>query len=130
MIDHINIPVRNIHESKDFYSNALAPLGYGVLMENETHCGIGPISGKEKWIGTCWLVQSHRVTALHIAFRVPHRSIVDLFYEAALASGAVCNGKPGIRKEYHTNYYAAFILDRDGHNIEVVCHDEDLLHDT
>lgn len=124
MIDHINIPVKNLKESKIFYKNALAPLGYGILMENETHCGIGPISGKEKWIGTCWLVESTSVTALHIAFRVTHRSIVDLFYKAALSSGGICNGKPGIREEYHTNYYGAFIRDPDGHNVEVVCHEE------
>jgi catechol 2,3-dioxygenase-like lactoylglutathione lyase family enzyme len=60
---------------------------------------------------------------LHIAFRVPNRALVDAFYKAAMAAGGVDNGKPGVRPHYHPNYYGAFVLDPDGHNIEAVCHE-------
>ena len=61
---------------------------------------------------------------LHIAFRAQSRTKVDEFYKAAIAAGGQCNGKPGLREIYHPNYYGAFVIDPDGHNIEAVCHTE------
>lgn len=123
MIDHINLYVTELGRAKEFYTKALQPIGYAVLMEDNEYCGIGPAHGIEKWIGTIWLSEKTSVEPQHIAFRVPRRKLVDQFYKDALNAGRVDNGKPGIREHYHENYYAAFVLDPDGHNIEVVSHE-------
>lgn len=123
MIDHIHLFVANLEEGKRFYAAALASLGYGVLREGDGYCGIGPMEGPEKWIGTIWLSEGRDIQPLHIAFRVKERSVVDRFYKDALKAGGTDNGAPGIRAEYHDAYYAAFVLDPSGHNVEVVCHE-------
>jgi catechol 2,3-dioxygenase-like lactoylglutathione lyase family enzyme len=122
MLDHIGVTVSNVERARAFYLAALAPLGYSVLMEGEGYCGIGQSTGEHAWIGTIWLNTKEGLTPNHIAFRVNDRATVDAFYKVALAAGGKDNGAPGIRAHYHENYYAAFVLDQDGNNVEVVCH--------
>ncbi|HVP66521.1 MAG TPA: VOC family protein [Anaeromyxobacteraceae bacterium] len=118
MIDHFTLKVSDGAKSKAFYAAALRPLGYAVAMEFGSSCGLG-VGGKPD----LWLAEDPgSVRATHFALHTRHRKVVDDFYAAALAAGARDNGPPGIRKDYHPNYYAAFVLDPDGHNVEVVCH--------
>lgn len=118
MIDHLTWTVRDIGRSKSFYSAALAPLGYGVVMEFEGMLGLGR---PEKPF--FWLKQGQTpTTPMHLAFRADDRRSVDAFHAAALAAGAQDNGPPGLRPDYHPNYYGAFVFDPDGHPIEAVCH--------
>lgn len=122
MLDHVGLASSDVKRSREFYVAALAPLGYSVLMEGEGYCGIGKATGEDAWIGTIWLHQVGTVSPGHFAFRANDRATVDGFYKAALAAGGTDNGGPGIRAHYHPNYYAAFVKDQDGNNIEVVCH--------
>ena len=118
MIDHLTLTVRDLARSKGFYAQALAPLGGAVQMEFEGILGIGQ-PGKP----TFWIKQGDPPTqAMHLAFVAPDRSSVDAFHAAALAAEAKDNGAPGLRADYHPNYYAAFVIDPDGHNVEAVCH--------
>ncbi|MEJ2061450.1 MAG: VOC family protein [Gammaproteobacteria bacterium] len=118
MIDHLGLAVRNAEKSKRFYTQALAPLGIGPVMEFEGWSGFGKAGKPEFWFGEGDVAQS----PMHIAFAADNRQAVRKFYEAALTAGAKDNGPPGIREHYHPNYYAAFVIDPDGHNIEAVCH--------
>ena len=118
MIDHIGISVRDIVKSKAFYAEALSPLGYELVMEYEGWAGLG-VDGKPDF----WIVQNGETQpATHIAFLAASRLQVKEFHDAALAAGAKDNGSPGLRPEYHSAYYGAFVIDPDGHNIEAVCH--------
>src|SRR5690606_8672207 len=116
--------------AKSFYVAALAPLGYQLVMELTREsvpslacartCGLG-VDGKPD----LWLRPSNgTVVPTHLAFRAESRAQVDAFHAAALAAGATDNGAPGVRAHYHPKYYGAFVLDRDGYNIEAVCHTE------
>lgn len=124
MIDHTGLKVSNPAESRKFYEQALAPLGYAVLMEIPTeHTGGIVVLG----LGVApkadfWLTEGQPNDRLHIAFGAGSRKQVDDFYKAALAAGGKDNGPPGPRPHYHQDYYGAFVLDPDGHNIEAVCH--------
>lgn len=133
MIDHIGMPVSDIARATDFYLKALAPLGISMIMQVSAEqtgsgaaVGFGPPgveedfqSGKPSfWIGEGEPLAGH----IHVAFVAQSRGNVDAFYEAALAAGGKDNGAPGLRPQYHANYYAAFVLDPDGNNIEAVCH--------
>ena len=118
MIDHAGVTVANVARSKMFYRTALAPLGYTLLMEWEQFSGFGVASKPDFWIGQ-GVPNEPRV---HVAFRADTRAMVDAFHRAALAAGGRDNGAPGLRPHYHENYYGAFVLDPDGHNIEAVCH--------
>ncbi|MCC6556248.1 MAG: VOC family protein [Polyangiaceae bacterium] len=119
MIDHIGLSVRDIEASKRFYTAALAPLGYKLLMEFPGGAGFGGPDGKpDFWIGTA---RSETIGTAHVAFAADHPT-VDAFHAAALAAGGKDNGAPGLRPEYHPAYYGAFVLDPDGHNIEAVSH--------
>jgi catechol 2,3-dioxygenase-like lactoylglutathione lyase family enzyme len=126
MIDHVGIPVSDYARAKAFYEKALAPLGYDVLMEvrQEQHdalaAGFGRDGNADFWIGG----EGGLAMSVHIAFLAADRAAVDAFHRAALAAGGRDNGPPGLRPQYHANYYAAFVLDPDGHNIEAVCHGE------
>jgi catechol 2,3-dioxygenase-like lactoylglutathione lyase family enzyme len=118
MFDHIGFGVSDYQRSKAFYESTLAPLGITLVSEHtDQAAGFGR---DEK---TFW-VESGRpvVSALHVAFTVEERGIVDAFHAAGLEAGGTDNGGPGLRPIYHPNYYAAFILDPDGNNIEAVCH--------
>ena len=124
MIDHIGFPVSDCPRSKSFYEKALAPLGYTLIMEiAETEsgspaCGFGKNGKPDFWIGG----EGGLRGVLHVALAADNRATVDAFYRAALAAGGTDNGAPGVRAHYHPNYYGAFVLDPDGHNVEAVCH--------
>ena len=118
MLDHIVLEVSDSKKAKAFYLAALKPLNYEIVMEWETYIGFG-VNGKPDF----WLKEGKKVApAIHVAFRADNRKLVDEFYKAALAVGGTDNGAPGIREKYHPNYYGAFVLGPDGHNIEAVCH--------
>ncbi|HTX65252.1 MAG TPA: VOC family protein [Opitutaceae bacterium] len=125
MIDHIGFPVSDYARAKAFYTEALAPLGYGLIMEVTQHdrpgeaaAGFGADGKPDFWIGGEGALNK----PVHIAIQARDRATVDAFYKAALAAGGRDNGAPGIRAHYHPSYYGAFVLDPDGHNIEAVCH--------
>ncbi|NOI26469.1 VOC family protein [Vibrio mediterranei] len=118
MIDHIGFSVSDFNKSNEFYSKALAPLGIDKIVDLERASGFGK-SGKPEF----WLEKgAPQQPPIHVAFTADTRKQVDQFYQVAIASGGKDNGSPGIRDRYHPNYYAAFIIDPDGHNIEAVCH--------
>jgi catechol 2,3-dioxygenase-like lactoylglutathione lyase family enzyme len=117
MIDHVKINVSDYARSKAFYEKALAPVGYSLLMEfGGTVGGFGTNQKPDLWI-----TQGEVGSPVHVALAAD-RPTVDAFHVAALEAGGTDNGAPGPRPIYHQNYYGAFILDPDGHNIEVVCH--------
>ena len=124
MIDHVGFPVSDYTRSKAFYEKALAPLGYALVMELQQHehdakaCGFGTSGKPDFWIGG----EGGLNQAVHIAMVAKDGATVDAFCQAAMGAGAQDNGPPGLRPHYHANYYAAFVLDPDGHNIEAVCH--------
>ena len=126
MIDHVGFAVPAADRSRQFYEQALAPLGISLIMSatpeqaeaGGTAHGFGSDGKPYFWIG-----DNERVgEGTHIAFQAKTRAEVDAFYHAALAAGGRDNGAPGIRANYHSNYYAAFIHDHDGINVEAVCH--------
>ena len=124
MLDHAGFPVSDYQRSKDFYEKALAPLGYVLVMEvaqtenNTPAAGFGANGKPDFWIGG----EGGLNKPIHIAIAAKDRATVDAFYRAALAAGGKDNGAPGLRPHYHPNYYGAFVLDPDSHNIEAVCH--------
>lgn len=116
MIDHFNLPVRNLDRSLGFYTEVLRPLGKRPLMRDADAVGFGA----DTWEFGLVRIDVH-VPCMHLGFRADSREAVDEFFRAAIASGAVSNGAPGIRHAYDSNYYAAYVLDPEGHNIEAVC---------
>jgi catechol 2,3-dioxygenase-like lactoylglutathione lyase family enzyme len=124
MLDHAGFPVADYARSKAFYEKALAPLGYVLVMEvaqteNDTPAaGFGANGKPDFWIGG----EGGLNRNIHIAIAAKDRAAVDAFYRAGIAAGGKDNGAPGLRPLYHPNYYGAFVLDLDGHNIEAVCH--------
>jgi catechol 2,3-dioxygenase-like lactoylglutathione lyase family enzyme len=118
MIDHVTADVSDFSKAKDFYAQALAPLGYSLQMEFEGSAGFGTGEG----IPGFWIGSSSERGATHVAFSAPDRAAVDSFYEAAMAAGGNDNGPPGLRPDYHETYYAAYVHDADGNNIEAVTH--------
>ena len=121
ILDHIGIPVSDIEKSKAFYQKALAPLGIGVMIDFGVAVGLGKGDKPDFWIGGLH-GGAKKSDVAHVAFVAESRALVDAFHEAAIAAGGTDNGKPGIRENYHPNYYGAFVLDPDGNNIEAVCH--------
>jgi catechol 2,3-dioxygenase-like lactoylglutathione lyase family enzyme len=126
MIDHTGLTVSDPEKSRKFYEQALAPLGYEPLMVIPLeHTGGRVVVGygvKPK--PDFWIAQgTPNEPRLHIAFRAKDHAQVDAFYRAAMAAGGRDNGPPGPRPHYHQNYYGAFVLDPDGHNVEAVCHE-------
>ncbi len=125
MLDHVGITVSDYARAKAFYEPVLGTLGHKMQMEPAPFVsGWGPSPTEPAfWISTgCPTKDTPVLGPAHVAFTAKTRKDVDAFYEAALKAGAKCNGKPGIRAEYHPNYYGAFVYDLDGHNIEAVCH--------
>ncbi len=125
MLDHIGFGVTDLPRSRAFYTAALAPLGITLLYEfsaeqtgNHAHAGFGANDKAFFWLGD----GSALAPTLHVSFTADDRATVDAFYQAALAAGGRDNGAPGVRPHYHENYYGAFVLDPDGHNVEAVCH--------
>lgn len=119
MLDHVSLGVSDFAASRAFYDRALAPLGLKVLMGDEQTFGGYGDTRPFFWIGRS---EGPPSTRAHVAFAAADRGAVDAFHAAALAAGGSDNGAPGLRPQYHADYYGAFILDPDGHNIEAVCH--------
>jgi len=118
MLDHVTIGTSNLARAMEFYDRALKPLGIELLFaDGETASGYGVGESAFFWIGT----RDEVMTGTHVAFAAPDRATVDAFHAAALAAGGRDNGAPGLRPQYHPDYYGAFVLDPDGHNIEAVC---------
>lgn len=122
MFDHVVFGVSDYAASKAFYLEALEPIGIKVVQEGSL--GI-ELSADDK-TSLCLFPTEEKPARLHLAFRADTRKQVDEFYRAALEAGGKDNGEPGLRPRYHANYYAAFVIDPDGHNVEVVCHEADV----
>ena len=118
MIAHTGLAVSDYGISKKFYERALKPLGYRNNMEHGESGGFNDGKNTDFWIG-----KSENVAKSHLAFEAKSKAEVEAFYSAALAAGGKDNGKPGYRKDYWPGYYAAFVFDPDGHNIEAVWYD-------
>ena len=118
MLDHISLRVQDFSRALAFYKSALAPIGYQVAMEYPGGAGLGEPGKPDLWITR----SDSAPNPTHLAFR-SERWRIDMFYAAALGAGGTDNGPPGVRADYHPHYYAAFILDPEGNNIEVVCHE-------
>jgi catechol 2,3-dioxygenase-like lactoylglutathione lyase family enzyme len=120
MLDHVGLNVKDYAASRAFYEQALAPLGWRVLVafEGGTTAGFGTSDKPEFWIHE----REPYGTGTHVAFAALDRPTVDAFHAAALSAGGRDNGGPGVRAQYHPNYYGAFVLDADGNNVEAVCH--------
>jgi catechol 2,3-dioxygenase-like lactoylglutathione lyase family enzyme len=126
MIDHTGVNVGDFARSKAFYVRALASIGYQLLLDlsaaptgREDVAGFGEPPRPDFWVAG----GTRNAPQTHVAFRVASRGLVDAFHRAAIAAGGRDNGAPGLRPHYHPNYYGAFVLDPDGHNIEAVCHE-------
>jgi predicted lactoylglutathione lyase len=112
----VRLPVRDIAWSRAFYERALRPFGVRVVESSQ-----GPgfaINDQDFWI----MEQEMAACSVHIAFAATDRETVDAFHAAAVEAGGVDNGRPGLRPHYHSGYYAAFVLDPDGNNVEAVFH--------
>lgn len=121
MIDHIQLNVRNYEQSRGFYAKALAPIGYAAQYDDPK----GRMAGFGlKGAIDLWLSEGNPTARTHLAFRVNNRAAVNGFHAAAVAAGGKDNGTPGVRKDYSPTYYAAFVTDPDGNNLEVVCHEQ------
>lgn len=125
MLDHLGLLVSNYGHSKNFYTQALAPLDASLVMEvtaeqtgDRAHAGFGSAGKPSLWISET----STPIHGIHVALVAKNRASVDAFHAAALTAGGRDNGAPGLRPHYHPDYYAAFVLDQDGNNIEAVCH--------
>jgi catechol 2,3-dioxygenase-like lactoylglutathione lyase family enzyme len=121
MIAHTTIPVSDYKKAKEFYTAVLATLGYTQNMEYGEAAGFNDGKNTDFWIAT----YDEGVIPLHIAFQAKDKAEVEAFYKAALEAGAKDNGAPGYRKDYWPGYYAAFVYDADGHNVEAVFYDYD-----
>jgi catechol 2,3-dioxygenase-like lactoylglutathione lyase family enzyme len=118
VLDHVILNVSDFDGARAFYTQALEPLGVGVVMEFGRMCGLGEDGKPYLWIGE----RDEPSAPVHVALEAPDRATVDAFHQAALAAGGTDNGAPGLRPQYHEQYYGAFVLDPDGNNIEAVCH--------
>ena len=118
ILDHFGFGVPDLERSKRFYVKALAPLGIAIVMEGHGWVGMGREGRPQFWFGGT----EGRAGPIHLAFAARSRAEVRAFYDAALAAGGKDNGAPGLRPDYHADYYGAFIIDPDGHNMEAVCH--------
>lgn len=119
MIDHVTIGVTDLAAARRFYAAALAPLGLAEMASDGAYyAGFGDGEAAFFWIG----LKPAPLTGTHVAFRAADRATVDRFHAAALAAGGEDHGAPGLRPQYHADYYGAFVRDPDGHNIEAVCH--------
>jgi catechol 2,3-dioxygenase-like lactoylglutathione lyase family enzyme len=119
MFDHVKFGVSDYAASKAFFIKALEPLGLTAGAEGSPTYGIELCSPER--VSLCLFQTEEKPAHLHLAFVAKNRQQVDAFYRAALAAGGTDNGAPGLRPNYHANYYAAFVIGPDGHNIEAVC---------
>ena len=126
MFDHVELKVKDVPASVAFYKAALAPLGVEVLFAaaDVAGFGTGQVKGKDGKVRTEFLIEAsgNPTAPIHLAFRAKDQAAIDAFHAAGLAAGGQDNGAPGLRADYHPGYYAAFLIDPDGHNVEAVCH--------
>lgn len=121
MIDHLTLHAKNIEKTKKFYSAALKPLGYKVEYD-DTYDGKRMVGFSSDGKADIWFSDAKPISGPeHVAWAAKTRKAVDDFYKAAIKAGGKDNGAPGIREDYSKNYYAAFVIDPDGNNIEAVC---------
>ncbi|WP_028228890.1 VOC family protein [Paraburkholderia ferrariae] len=120
MFDHVKFGVTDYAASKAFYLAALEPLGVAVVSEGDPTYGVELSPPGQPSL--CLYQTTEKPAHLHLAFTAANRQQVEAFHRAALKAGGKDNGGPGLRPNYNANYYAAFVIDPDGHNIEVVCH--------
>ena len=118
MYDHIGFKARDLDASVRFYRAALAPLGHVLDSHDASSAGIGPQGAPALWL---YAGAEQNAAGVHIAFRAGDRKAVDAFHAAGLAAGGHDNGAPGLRADYSPTYYAAFLIDPDGNNVEAVC---------
>jgi catechol 2,3-dioxygenase-like lactoylglutathione lyase family enzyme len=118
MYDHIGLRVKDLAAASRFYAAALAPLGHVAGSAGDGYAGFGPKDAPALWLHA-W--KGDRGTGAHVCFRAETRAAVDAFHAAALKAGGKDNGKPGLRTDYSPKYYAAFLIDLDGNNVEAVC---------
>jgi len=118
MFDHIGLRVKDLDASVRFYTAALGPLGYEAAAQDESSVAFGA-----KGTYTLWLYADAKLahSLVHLAFTAPNHAAVDAFYRAGLKARGRDNGPPGVRKDYNPSYYAAFLLDPDGNNVEAMC---------
>ena len=120
IFNHVQIKVKNLKISRKFYNEIMATLGYQVVLEiSDVVIGYGT-SVHDMFEIRQFNETSHLSQCIHLAFNAPNKESIDAFYQKALANGATSNGTPGFRPEYEAGYYAAFVIDPDGHNIEAV----------
>jgi catechol 2,3-dioxygenase-like lactoylglutathione lyase family enzyme len=126
MLDHISLGVSNLARARKFYDQVLKPLGFSMNHATPGGYGYGPSNARINsfWIGLPFAKRRkpRACAGSHVAFKAANRKAVDAFYKAALKAGGKDNGKPGLRPEYHANYYGAFVFDPEGHAIEACCH--------
>jgi catechol 2,3-dioxygenase-like lactoylglutathione lyase family enzyme len=122
MFDHVKFGVSDYAASKAFFARALEPLGVAVISEGDPAYGV-ELSQPEGKVSLCLFQTEEKPAHLHLAFMAENRRQVEAFHRAALEAGGKDNGAPGLRPNYHANYYAAFVIGPDGHNVEVVCHE-------
>ena len=120
MFDHVKFGVSDFHASKQFYAKVLAPIGVVIVGEGEPSYGV-ELCHPDGTVSLCLFQTSEKPAHLHLAFAAKTRAEVDAFYRAALEAGGKDNGAPGLRPQYSANYYAAFVIGPDGHNLEAVC---------
>ncbi len=117
VLDHVGLAVADLAAARAFYTAALEPLGFGVVMEFPGVIALGLPQQPE-----LWMHQGAPSAPVHLAFHAADRAGVDAFHAAALAAGGTDNGAPGLRPQYHPGYYGAYVLDPDGNNVEAVHH--------
>jgi catechol 2,3-dioxygenase-like lactoylglutathione lyase family enzyme len=121
MLHHVSLPVSDLEKSTSLYNAALSALGYKRVCSGTDFSGYGFEEGKDKFTIKHVTPSASAGPRFHLAFNATSQDAVNSFYRAALEHGAACNGEPGFRKHYGPNYYAAFVIDLDGHHIEAVC---------
>ena len=124
LFNHVQIKVKDLEISRKFYDAVMESLGYGTVLDIENIVVGYGTSVHDMFEIRQTDDEAPLSTSVHISFNAPDKQSVDNFYHTALESGASCNGKPGFRPEYENGYYAAFIIDPDGHNIEAVFSDK------
>ena len=122
MFDHVKFGASDFAASKAFFLRALEPLGVVIVAEGAPSYGV-ELCRPDGTVSLCICQAAEKPAHLHLAFKAETRRQVDAFYRAALEAGGRDNGAPGLRPHYHANYYAAFVIGPDGHNIEAVCHE-------
>jgi catechol 2,3-dioxygenase-like lactoylglutathione lyase family enzyme len=129
VLDHVSLGVTDLEQSRRFYDAVLRPLGVVRTVDFEHGSDYGSMPGSLGVEFTITIdIETFPSPGMHLCFRAPDRAAVHAFYAAALATGGRDDGAPGLRSEYHPEYFAAFVLDPDGHRIEAVCHAPDLPH--